>query len=900
MSVIVCRTRLLTPAQAARAARRGLEINPANAIEHGTLAPLPAGPGGRRGGQRRLALVIATRWPETGVRLTVQFLDNESVALRKRILLHMNAWTEHANVRFEETQGVGKVRIARLDHPKKDAGFWSYIGTEIEGIDENEPTMNLEGFTMRTPESEFHRVVRHEAGHTLGFEHEHMRSDLVKRIDRRKAIAYFKKSDGWSAQETEEQVLTPLKTRSLMGTTESDPLSIMCYQIPAAITKDGKAIPGGDDINEKDAAFAAKVYPKERRATAGPPQAEPVALPALLPALPAAQSVLPLAAGRDDGALHIVVMDGFDAVTGQPGTAKGKAAFARVFASFAGARVTQAIRLQAGDGAPTRFGKIIQTHERIKAYTNRENGTLPTDAEMMDFGDALFETLFQGEVRRLYDEARSRAQGRKLDLVLTSMISWIAEKPWEFAYDRTRRSFLATEEVHFIRNALAAVPAERIAPRRGPLRILVAAAQPVGFGYLSASQEEDVIRRGFEPLVAAGLAQVETLSRATPGAIQGALSTGRFDIVHFIGHGTFDEQSGIGSLVFEDDKGRSFEVDERSVREIFCGRGVSLVFLNACQTGSGGKADFNRGVAQALVTHGLPALVANQYSVLDSSATSFAQHFYWALAQGMGIGQAARESRIAVNCSMQGELIDWAVPVVYARDPSMTLCEPPAETTAAPAAATAARAAARRRPRNNVRRLGVWDIDNVFPGLERTLGKMNAAQAVFDFELVQLSPPLDIWDVETKAPDGTAYLWAERLARRMEFATVELGIDVLACITRHWMREDDTANIYGWWPRDRKPPVVVASFAGFDELVAEGVLTDRALANVAVCALAAFTAGLDSHERGPKACPMWSNPNRLMSHITGVQRFDATCRNKLKKQHARELEAFDALLNLFA
>ena len=39
----------------------------------------------------------------------------------------------------------------------------------------------------------------------------------------------------------------------------------------------------------------------------------------------------------------------------------------------------------------------------------------------------------------------------------------------------------------------------------------------------------------------------------------------------------------------------------------------------------------------------------------------------------MTIGQAAREARIAVNYSLQGEMIDWAVPVVYARDPNMTL-----------------------------------------------------------------------------------------------------------------------------------------------------------------------------------------------------------------------------------
>jgi CHAT domain-containing protein len=75
----------------------------------------------------------------------------------------------------------------------------------------------------------------------------------------------------------------------------------------------------------------------------------------------------------------------------------------------------------------------------------------------------------------------------------------------------------------------------------------------------------------------------------------------------------------------------------------------SLVFLNACETGRGGRAEFNKGVAQSLVAHGLPAVVANQYSVLDSSATSFAQHFYWSLAQSNSLGESAREARIAVN-----------------------------------------------------------------------------------------------------------------------------------------------------------------------------------------------------------------------------------------------------------
>jgi hypothetical protein len=92
-----------------------------------------------------------------------------------------------------------------------------------------------------------------------------MRSDLVKKIDRAKAIRFYDIDQGWTPREVEEQVLTPLRNSSIMGTTESDPHSIMCYQIPAEITKNGKAIVGGRDINKKDFTFAASIYPKRIR-----------------------------------------------------------------------------------------------------------------------------------------------------------------------------------------------------------------------------------------------------------------------------------------------------------------------------------------------------------------------------------------------------------------------------------------------------------------------------------------------------------------------------------------------------------------------------------------------------------------------------------------------------------
>jgi hypothetical protein len=190
--------------------------------------------------------------------LTVSFLDNPPADLRARILSHMNAWAKSANVLFSESSTQGQVRIARTEGD----GYWSYVGTDILSIGLDQPTMNLEAFTMNTDDSEFYRVVRHETGHTLGCPHEHMRQELVDKIDPAKAIEFFGRTQGWTEQEVREQVLTPIEESSLIGTSHDDPNSIMCYQIPGDVTWDGEPIVGGLDIDDVDFQFMSKIYPR--------------------------------------------------------------------------------------------------------------------------------------------------------------------------------------------------------------------------------------------------------------------------------------------------------------------------------------------------------------------------------------------------------------------------------------------------------------------------------------------------------------------------------------------------------------------------------------------------------------------------------------------------------------
>jgi hypothetical protein len=376
------------------------------------------------------------------------------------------------------------------------------------------------------------------------------------------------------------------------------------------------------------------------------------------------------------------------------------------------------------------------------------------------------------------------------------------------------------------------------------------------------------------------------------------VSTGRFSIVHFIGHGEYDPAADRGFLVFQDDQGNPYRVDDRSVREILCGRGIRLVFLNACETGQGGHADFNSGIAPAIVAGGVTIVVANQYKVLDTSATFFAQHFYWSLAQGMAVGEAAREARVAVNYSLSGESIDWAVPVVYARDPNSRLSpKRSADFHAMPSPSV--RASGRRSVEQHSVRIAVWDTHSQFPELRSTLATMNAAQSQFGFEIVDLSVPMDAWYLE----GGKRYLEVDRFAERLAPQISQLGVHYIAAIVDERMvsdlATDPTYNIYGWWPDTDMPPTLIFSTKGLG-IPPKGPATDRAIANLTVSGIAGYVCEEDrTHKKRPYDCPNYYNPNRKLALLTGPQKFCKACATELRRTHAQELKAFNAILRAF-
>ena len=258
---LTCTPKSLPARLLVKASETATKLNPVNAPAFSGFAKL--GADFDISDPQFIAVLTTKYWGPTARRLTVSFMETTPADLKARIISHMNAWNRTAGISFVGTSGVGNVRISR-----GAGGYYSYLGTDIMLIPASRQTMNLQGFTMSTPESEYKRVVRHETGHTLGAPHEHMRAALVNRIDRQKAYAYFLRTQGWNQAMVDAQVLTPLSEASLLST-PADQTSIMCYQLPGSITRDGRPILGGTDINATDYAFMGRIYPRPASQTVG-------------------------------------------------------------------------------------------------------------------------------------------------------------------------------------------------------------------------------------------------------------------------------------------------------------------------------------------------------------------------------------------------------------------------------------------------------------------------------------------------------------------------------------------------------------------------------------------------------------------------------------------------------
>jgi CHASE2 domain-containing sensor protein len=289
---------------------------------------------------------------------------------------------------------------------------------------------------------------------------------------------------------------------------------------------------------------------------------------------------------------------------------------------------------------------------------------------LTEFGTVLYSNLFTAKERRLemlFERCRgaflgSGKEGIRVRLHIEP--PRIAALPWEFLYYHFAECFLATSIETPILRYIELMQVIRELKIQPPLRMLIAA--PEGSGLDAKTETANLFEaiEGMEKQVTTRLLD----KGVTYTAISDALRDEQFHVLHFIGHGEF--QNDLPFVVLDDGRGGSEAADHERFGGLFTNHPtMKLVLLNSCKGGEVSSTESLVGMASHLVKRGVPAVIAMQYEIGDDQAVLFAREFYGALFKGWDKGRVEIAVSHARNSLLQGFPGDRVIgtPVLFSR-----------------------------------------------------------------------------------------------------------------------------------------------------------------------------------------------------------------------------------------
>jgi hypothetical protein len=384
----------------------------------------------------------------------------------------------------------------------------------------------------------------------------------------------------------------------------------------------------------------------------------------------------------------------------------------RIRSDGRGGNRVDVLRSPAGDGTgalrlPISTVDLVERRTRIRGRANGHRDLhLPGDPVSEDrqrelAGAELFDALFDDHLRSLYErslEIVRREEGRRLRLLLKidpacADLAHIQAQPWEYLFHSRQGRFPCL----YRQSPLVRVLDVEASPRSeasGVLRILVMASHQDELDRLDLDQE---LRHLRELSAAHPAIEVEILPDATLAGLRAALLAREFHVLHYMGHGDFDPDTGAGTLALTGADGTLLQVPGRNLAHVlYDHRSLRLAVLNACETAKDQDRDGQNpfaGVGAALIQGGVPAVIAMQAPVTDDSAIAFADCFYRRLAEGDPLDVAVSEGRQRIFTA--GNAQEWGTPVLFTSAPDLEVFRPPPPATGLRAALLRRRRAAR-------------------------------------------------------------------------------------------------------------------------------------------------------------------------------------------------------------
>lgn len=297
-----------------------------------------------------------------------------------------------------------------------------------------------------------------------------------------------------------------------------------------------------------------------------------------------------------------------------------------------------------------------------------------------EIGESLYASLFRDGIGRVLSQteglvASGSDNGIRIRMnfdLRESGIATVAALPWELMRRPGELGpLLASTQTVLVRSLDMPAPA-MLRPIKGPLRVLLIKANPKGTAALDLSRESEMVARALAELPGVVVEEVDPVQ----DKIFSRCIRNDYHVVHYMGHGDFAAAEG-GMLLLEDEAGNAAPTSADAFAHLFRDEPLRLVFLNACETGVTPRLATLHpfaGVAAALVSNGVPAVVAMQFPISDRAALRFSKTFYESLTAGQPVDVAVAQGRRALYLNAargsQGDIGvgEWATPVLYLRD----------------------------------------------------------------------------------------------------------------------------------------------------------------------------------------------------------------------------------------
>ncbi|MFM7427250.1 MAG: CHAT domain-containing protein, partial [Elainella sp.] len=310
---------------------------------------------------------------------------------------------------------------------------------------------------------------------------------------------------------------------------------------------------------------------------------------------------------------------------------------------------------------------------------------------LIELGQELFAALFREPLRDSWVIAQGVAQNRREPLRLRLGLKGpdLPRLPWEVMYggdvpvELIRQGSitavpqpLATgTRIIFSRYQIGAQLVEDIPalPPHQPLRILMVVSAPTDREQLKLHREVQQMQQELESGSGEGgeaalKIQLKILLQPGREELARTLEQGQFQVLHYAGHSDLSAHGGSLYLV-NNRTGLSETLTGNDLAGLLVNNGIRLALFNSCRgahtAASNPAGGQDRNLAEALVSRGIPAVLAMAEQIPDNVAQNLTIWFYRNLRLGFAIDVSLNRARQALVAAYSSNQFYWALPVLY-------------------------------------------------------------------------------------------------------------------------------------------------------------------------------------------------------------------------------------------